>query len=379
MNPASKQIARFQALTAWKNRPTMYKGILKEEDKTKTKITTEQLIPMVEILSCIAKGNWGTVYKAMDQQYQFRALKRIQRVNESPSPPDIDYRKVPDTEVEYLSRLNQEGVAWVPKLYAVWNVKDNINGSVYQSQLMELFDIDLFAYAKKWIALDSQTFDKPFQLAIELGFRGILHGDLKWNQFLLTLDSNQAVRRIVLSDFGFASDVLDRTKSWFLEGFTKGLWRLGFFHYIEDVNDTLKRKLFAVYINIQQIIADLLYCGLNAFTYRNDNGNGTGTGKGNDNKTILCIVRSFSFGRYQIVFDSLIAESQRKSIDTFYNTQLPNAIEALKIRYANHSNVAIAYVDYNFEKWFANDVKSFLEAQRTLIITERALNQLVLC
>ncbi len=324
-----------------------------------------------EILSCIAKGNWGTIYKVqLPNSSTLYALKVIHRDLVPPAKGTIDYRSVPDTEIKVLSLLNELRIPWVPTLHHTWEIetilKPGGNKTIgikqnVQYQLMDLFDTDLFAYSQKWIALNETTYSTAFQLGIELGLRGILHGDLYWNQFLLRLNADNSIQSMVVSDFGFASNVLDRTNSWYLEGFTKSFWDIGFFHFIGDVNDQLKRKLFAIYLNVQQIVAALLFWRANVFiTVRRQ----------------IRIIKSFSFGKYQPIFESLISRQQLKSIQMYYQKQMSESITFSTLKHKQSLN--FEHIDYDFSLLLPDDVKSFLESEWKLSITMKALNQLAL-
>jgi len=323
--------------------------------------------PLLDVLCLIAKSNWGMVWKVHDRDNnEFRALKRIERDLDPPEATAIDYRRVPDTEVQFLKRFTLEGVVFAPKLYSSWEIKRK-NGKLVHYQKMELFDTDLFTYAKKWLILWNGTFTKPFRLAFELGMRGILHGDLQWNQFLIKFSTTdkELIERVVVSDFGFTSDVLDKCSSWFLEGWTVAFWKLGYFHYIQDVNDILKRKLFAIFINVQQIVAAILYFKMNVF-YELDEKTKT---------RHLYIVKSFSFGKYQVVMESLIAPMQLKAIQTTYDCLLKASLDYLTARHKNDTPI---FTKFDFSRMFSGDVISFLDAETKLLFTTQILNKMVI-
>lgn len=286
-----------------------------EKDSNDLKLIIKQekqkspYLQRIEILCLIGKGNWGSIYKVQDASGKFHALKCIRMDPRPPALLSIDYRQVPATEIRILQQLNYEQIPWVPKLYSSWQTEHDKEICYFQH--MELFDTDLFQH-ELWHPITKEIYMHPFRIAIELGMKGIIHGDLQWNQFLLQLHPNKSIKRMVLSDFGFGSNVLlNAQQTLFIEGFTCNVWKLGFFQYIDDPQHVLKRKLFAVYINCQQLVASLLHTRRNTYLL---------------NKNTWCIIESFSFGKYQSIFESLIAPEQLKSIQEFYNKMMPEVV-----------------------------------------------------
>jgi len=74
----------------------------------------------------------------------------------------------------------------------------------------------------------------------------------------------------------------------------------------------------------------------------------------------------------------MIAPAQRKSINTFYQTQMEASLTHLAKCYGHIKGVTIQYSHYDFSRLFSDEIKAFLEHELKLLTTTQALNKMVL-
>lgn len=211
----------------------------------------------------LGRGTYGDVFLVRDANQKVYALKVMR-------PSSAYQREVVQNEIAVLSFLRACKANHVPQFYGSWECPcfsflpwPSSRNSTCYFVLMEAFDINASEYFSNTYRPTRGMLAHLFVMVMELGALGIVHGDLKLAQFLFRLSADKKeATEAVLTDFGFSSLMVadDYKKKPASTGWCRQIWKFDYFALPEcHHKDLVIKKIWAIYLNVIQLISDLLY------------------------------------------------------------------------------------------------------------------------
>jgi len=217
----------------------------------------------------LGKGSYGNVYVVKTKNDQQYALKIM--MHDTDVKHHEFHKNIIQNEIEMLNILYTAKVKWVPKFYGSWTCNcvldekkkgcDTTNHTQKKNDcyfiLMEAFECDL-SHHLTTSRPDIELYSQMFEIALELGAMGIVHGDLKLSQFLIRFQpQSKRIARIALTDFGFSTRI-DETTETASNAWCRTVWDFSKFRIPNKIT-LIERYCWAMYMNVLQLIAALAF------------------------------------------------------------------------------------------------------------------------